>query len=169
MADRCTLSFGYPILPVLLLSSHLLNINGGRIFSHHPQIVPKHHYGEEEKDDANKGCNAHGQLQKASLLNHVALFCPPFGPCRPTLFIKVTVKVDYAAADGRERTTDHHIKVEQNEGFHVAEADAVIHPGAVVVHGQYALLADGAVVGARWLHTLTLVAHLLHVEDLVSR
>jgi hypothetical protein len=50
----------------------------------------------------------------------------------------------------------------------ISDADAVAHPRTVVVHPQYALLAELAVVGSRRLHSLALLAEgcLLQLGDL---
>lgn len=50
----------------------------------------------------------------------------------------------------------------------ISDANAVTHPGTVVVHPQYALLAELAVVGARRFHSLALLAEgcLLQLGDL---
>jgi hypothetical protein len=47
---------------------------------------------------------------------------------------------------------------EQQEGLVVAVADAIIYPGAVVVHAQHAARAHAAVVRARRLRPLALLA-----------
>mmetsp|Transcript_17526 Transcript_17526/g.44515 ORF Transcript_17526/g.44515 Transcript_17526/m.44515 type:complete len:322 (-) Transcript_17526:244-1209(-) len=50
------------------------------------------------------------------------------------------------------------IDEEEEEGLVVAMANAVVHPGAVMVHAEHASLADAAVVAARWLGKLALLA-----------
>ena len=107
-------------------------------------------------------------MQPARLLNNIAGFCPPLHPWLPILLVKEAVHVDVGAAYRHECSADSHVKVEQNESLHIAQAYAVVHPGAVVVHGQHARLAQRAVVGARRLHTVALITHLLHAEDLIS-
>lgn len=50
--------------------------------------------------------------------------------------------------DGDEEAVEEGVGEEEDEAFVVCEADAVVDPGAVVVHLEDAFAADAAVVGS---------------------
>jgi hypothetical protein len=51
---------------------------------------------------------------------------------------------------------NHCVVIEKQQGFLVVQLNAVVHPGAVVVHFQNALTALAAVVGPRRLDSVAL-------------
>lgn len=61
-------------------------------------------------------------------------------------------------AHGDEEAVEEGVGEEEDEALVVAEADAAVDPGAVVVHLEDAGVADGAVVGPVRFHQLALVA-----------
>ena len=56
-------------------------------------------------------------------------------------------------AEGHEQTVGEAVEEEEDEVLVVVEGDAVVDPGAVVIHLQHAAPANGAVVRTVRLHT----------------
>jgi hypothetical protein len=55
-------------------------------------------------------------------------------------------------------SSDCNIQVEQNKSFLVVNADAIVHPGAMVVHHNDASFAARAVVRLRRFHSFAFLA-----------
>ena len=68
-----------------------------------------------------------------------------------------------ANSEARPPRGHHGVEVKEQEGFLVLQADAVVHPGAVMVHFKNATAARTAVMRSWWLHAVALLAFLLHL------
>ena len=63
----------------------------------------------------------------------------------------------------RPSSGHHSVEIEKQKRFLILETDAVVHPGAVMVHFENATAACAAVMRTGWLHAVALLAFLLHL------
>jgi len=138
------------LLGLLLLGSFGLHaINRGGVLHDHAYLVAEHHRTEEREQRAeDQHANRHGRYCCAESLTLIILFALVAG--------------DRYAYQGPCRR-HHRVKIEKQERLLVPQADAIVHPGAMMVHFEYTAPARAAMVRPGWLSTTTLLAAHVHL------
>jgi hypothetical protein len=78
------------------------------------------------------------------------------GICRFVPDCAASAKVNAVKGESRSKS---HVNQQLYEKPKVLQPNAVVDPGAMVVHAQTASIAGAAVVNSRWLELVALVAH----------